>query len=270
MGARASFTRSQRSDSERRTIEMNVSNPFRAIGSKERLVDRVVREIEELIVSGRLEPDTKLPPERELAEQLGVSRTVVREAVRILVTKGLLETKHGVGTVVRHMTREQVVEPLTLYLRMQNGGNISFDDLYRVRLILEVEIAGLAAAQATEAELARLKDILTSMEAVQEDPELLAAHDADFHSVLARMTHNSLLIVLVDSIRDLLQEYIARVTPYLDPRQENLPLHHKLFERIQAGDVAGARQAMRENIEQMRKNSERYSRLAHQSALDIA
>jgi DNA-binding FadR family transcriptional regulator len=195
---------------------------------------------------------------------------VVREAVRILVTKGLLETKHGVGTVVRHMTREQVVEPLTLYLRMQNGGNISFDDLYRVRLILEVEIAGLAAGQATESELARLKQILTSMEAVQDDPELLAAHDADFHSALARMTHNSLLILLVDSIRDLLQEYIARVTPYLDPRRENIPLHYELFERIQAGDVEGARQAMRANIEQMRKNSERYTRVAQKSTLGIA
>jgi DNA-binding FadR family transcriptional regulator len=247
---------------------MTVSNPFRTIGSKERLVDRVVNEIEGFIIAGQLEPDTKLPPERELAEQLGVSRTVIREAVRILVTKGLLETKHGVGTVVRQMTREQVVEPLTLYLRTQNGGHISFDDLYQVRLILEVEIAGLAASQATETELALLQQIISSMEAVQDDPDLLAAHDADFHSALVRMTHNPLLIVLVDSIRDLLQEYIARVTPYLDPRQENLPHHYHLFERIQAGDVEGARQAMRENLEQMRKNSERYSKLAQKSILD--
>ncbi len=247
---------------------MNASNPFRTIGSKERLVDRVVNEIEELIITGRLQPETKLPPERELADQLGVSRTVIREAVRILVTKGLLETKHGVGTVVRQMTREQVVEPLTLYLRTQNGGQISFGDLYQVRMILEVEIAGLAASQATETELALLQRIINSMEAVQDEPDLLAAHDADFHSALARMTHNPLLIVLVDSIRDLLQEYIARVTPYLDPRQENLPHHYNLLERIQAGDVEGARQAMRENLEQMRKNSERYSKLAQERSLD--
>ena len=107
------------------------------------------------------------------------------------------------------------------------------------------------------------------METVQDDPDLLAAQDADFHSALARMTHNPLLIVLVDSIRDLLQEYIARVTPYLDPRQENLPLHYRLFERIEARDVEGARQAMRENLEQMRKNSERYWKLTHKNRLDI-
>jgi DNA-binding FadR family transcriptional regulator len=76
------------------------------------------------------------------------------------------------------------------------------------------------------------------------------------------MTHNPLLAILVDSIRDLLQEYVVRVTPYLDPSQENLPLHRKLLERIEARDVAGARQAMRENLDQMHKNTERYAELS--------
>lgn len=240
---------------------MTSSNPFRTIGTKERLVDRVVKELEELIITGQLQPDTKLPPERELAEQLGVSRTVVREAVRILVTKGLLETRPGVGTLVREMTRDQVVEPLNLLLRNRTNGEISFDQLHQVRSILEVEIAGLAALEATETEIGRLKELLASMEAVHDDSDQLAVHDANFHSTLAKMTHNPLLAILVDSIRDLLQEYIARVTPYLDPRQENLQLHQHLLERIQARDEEGARQAMRDNLEQMRKNTARYARL---------
>lgn len=241
---------------------MNKTNPFTTIGTKERLVDRVVREIEELIVTGQLQPDVKLPPEREFAEQLGVSRTVVREAVRILVTKGLLETTHGVGTTVRQMTREQVVEPLNLLLRNHTDGEVSFEHLYQVRSILEVEIAGLAALQATEFEIAELKQIVARMETVQDDPDTLAVYDADFHSALAKMTQNPLLAILVDSIRDLLQEYIARVTPLLDPRRENLPLHQKLLEQIEARHEAGARQAMRDNLEQMRKNTERYSELS--------
>lgn len=234
---------------------------FRAIGSKEKLVDRVVRELEELIISRQLEPDTKLPPERELADQLGVSRTVLREAVRMLVTKGLLETQPGKGTIVRKLTREQVVEPLSLLLRNHAGGEISFDQLYQVRSILEVEIAGLAALQASDADLAQLKRIVANMEAAQNDVTVLAVHDAEFHSALAKMTHNPLLAILVDSIRDLLQEYVVRVTPYLDPSQENLPLHQKLLERIEARDVAGARQAMRENLDQMHKNTARYAEL---------
>lgn len=241
---------------------MSKHNPFRTVGTKERLVDRVVKEIEELIVTGQLEPETKLPPEREFAEQLGVSRTVIREAVRILVTKGLLETTHGVGTTVRQMTREQVVEPLNLLLRNHTNGEVSFEHLYQVRSILEVEIAGLAALQATEVEIAELRQIVSRMETVQDETDVLAIYDADFHSALARMTHNPLLAILVDSIRDLLQEYIARVTPLLDPRQDNLPLHQNLLEQIEARNEVGARQAMRDNLEQMRKNTERYSELS--------
>ncbi len=242
-----------------------LQTPFRTIGSKERLVDRVVGELEQLIVSGQLEPETRLPAERDLAEQLGVSRTVVREASRILVTKGLLEIQPGVGTTVRQITNEQIVEPLNLLLRTRTGGKISFDHLHQVRSILEIEIAGLAAAHATDADIARLKQIMAAMETAQADPDQLAIHDADFHSALAQMTHNPLLAILVDSIRDLLQEYIALVTRYLDPRQENLPLHYRLLERIEARDVEGARQAMGENLDQMRKNTERYSKLSQTS-----
>lgn len=240
---------------------MATPNPFRTVGIKERLVDRVVKELEQLIIEGQLEPNTKLPPERELADQLGVSRTVLREAVRILVTKGLLETRHGVGTMVRQVTREQVVTPLNLFLRMQGGGEVSFDDLHQVRSILEIETAGLAASQATKEDINNLKKILADMVASQRDPEALASHDVNFHSAIAKTTHNPLLIVLIDSIRDLLQEYISRVTPYIDPQKDNLALHQKLLERIEAQDVEGARQAMRENLDQMKRNNEMYLKL---------
>lgn len=239
-----------------------LQSPFRTIGSKERLVDRVVSELEQLIVSGQLEPETRLPAERDLADQLGVSRTVIREASRILVTKGLLEIRPGVGTMVRQITSEQIVEPLNLLLRAHTGGEVSFEHLHQVRSILEIEIAGLAAANATDEDVARLRQIITAMETAQEDPDQLAIHDADFHSALAQMTNNPLLAILVDSIRDLLQEYIALVTRYLDPRQENLPLHYRLLERIEARDVEGARQAMDENLDQMCKNTERYFKLS--------
>lgn len=243
---------------------MSKTNPFQAVGSKERLVDRVVNEIERLIIEGELEPGTKLPPEREFAEQLGVSRTVLRESVHILVARGLLETKHGVGTIVRQITREQVVGPLNLYLRTQNAGKVSFSDLHRVRSILEVEIAGIAALQATDEDVANLRQIVGDMEIAQDDPETLAAHDADFHSALAETTHNPLLIVLVDSIRDLLQEYITLITPYIDPHRDSVQLHFNILEHVEAKDAAGAREAMRVNLDQMRKNSEMYSHLIEQ------
>jgi len=228
------------------------------------LVDRVVNEVEKLIVSGELAPDTKLPPEREWAEQMGVSRTIVREASRILAAKGLLETQHGVGTTVRQPTSQHVTEPLGLYLRTQGDGPISFQDLHQVRSILEVEIADIAAASATDEEIAQLRQVFDGMVAAKDDVAVLAERDTEFHRTLARMTHNPLLFVLMDSIRELLREYIALVTVFLDTDEDNIRLHRLLLERIEARDGAGARQAMSENLAQMRKNTELYSKLTWQ------
>ncbi|NOZ71809.1 MAG: FadR family transcriptional regulator [Chloroflexi bacterium] len=238
---------------------------FPTVNNKERLVDRVVKEVEDRIISGELPPGAKLPPEREWAEQMGVSRTVIREAARILAAKGLLLTQHGVGTTVRKLTSQHVVEPLGLYLRSQNHGLISFDDLHQVRSILEIEIAGIAAKSATAEEIAHLRQVFESMVEAKDDVSLLAERDTEFHRTLAMMTHNPLLFVLIDSIRQLLQEYIALVTVFLDPDEDNIPLHRLLLERIEARDEAGARQAMQKNLEQMQKNTELYSRRTAQT-----
>jgi GntR family transcriptional repressor for pyruvate dehydrogenase complex len=189
----------------------------------------------------------KLLPERELADELGVSRTVIREAVRILVAKGLLETKPGVGTIVRQVTSDQLVEPLSLLLRAQED-DISIEHLHQVRRILEVEIAGLAAIQATEEDIAELKAVLADMESVTDIPESFAAKDADYHRGLARTTHNPLLIILLDSIRDLMQEVRLLVTRHPDLREKVMPDHRKILERVAARDPEGARHAMEEHL----------------------
>lgn len=234
---------------------MDNEGMFRNVGVQGGLVDRVVNEIQRVIVSGQLEPGMKLLPERELADELGVSRTVIREAVRILVAKGLLETKPGVGTIVRQVTSDQIVEPLSLLLQTQEGG-ISIEHLHQVRRMLEVEIAGLAALQATEDDTAKLTGILDKMEAVLDIPEAFATRDADFHRGLARTTHNPLLIILLDSIRDLMQEVRLLVTRHPDLRQKVIPDHRKILERVEAKDPAGARQAMEEHLEHARRFQE--------------
>ncbi|GAB4538988.1 MAG: FadR/GntR family transcriptional regulator [Anaerolineae bacterium] len=234
---------------------MDGGSMFRSVGVQGGLVDRVVNEIQRVIVGGQLKPGMRLLPERELADQLGVSRTVVREAVRILVAKGLLETKPGVGTIVRQVTSDQIVEPLSLLLQTQKGG-ISIDHLHQVRRMLEVEIAGLAAEQATEEDITELKEILDMMEAVTDVPEAFAARDADFHQGLAKTTHNPLLIILLDSIRDLMQEVRLMVTRHPDLREKVMPDHRRILERVASKDPAGARQAMEEHLEHARRFQE--------------
>src|SRR5713226_8764577 len=126
------------------TVEKEARARFKVIGRKDGLVDQVVQAIEAQILSGRLAVGARLPAERDFSESLGVSRPVVREAVRNLTTRGLLDTRHGIGTTVRAVSRDEVVKPLTLFLRAR-GEEISIEHLHQVRSILEVENAALAA-----------------------------------------------------------------------------------------------------------------------------
>lgn len=219
---------------------------FQAIGSKARLVDRVVDEIQRLIFEGALKPGTKLPPEREFADQIGVSRTVVREAVHILVTKGLLETRQGVGTVVREMSNDRLIEPLSMMLQTKG---ISLYDLHQVRSILEVAIVGLAATQATRQDLAQLERIMSEMEENIGHTDVFIACDAEFHQTLAQTAHNPLLVMLLDSIRDLMTE--VRIQVHREPEiyATVVPDHREILERIEAHDAEAARQAMLRHLE---------------------
>jgi DNA-binding FadR family transcriptional regulator len=212
------------------------------------LVSQVVQTIEEQILDGRLPMGARLPAESEFAETLGVSRPVVREAVRTLVTKGLLETRQGVGTTIRAVTHEEIAMPLTLFLRTC-GQEVNLEHLYQVRSILEVENAALAARQRTEADIADLLRLREEMEAAEGDPEVFAARDSEFHRRLFEATHNPLLILLSDCIQKMMAE--VRVLVSRQPRffDRVMPTHIRVLECVLAQDPEGARAAMREHID---------------------
>ena len=200
------------------------------------------------ILDGRLTVGTRLPPERDLADSLGVSRTVVREAVRILVTKGLLETQHGVGTSVRAITRAEVVKPLNLFLRTC-GEDIRIEHLHHVRSVLEVENAGIAAQEASNAEIQALRATCEAMQASFAKPQQFAERDDEFHRRLAQTTHNPLLILLLDSIRDMIAEVRTRVSEEASLYERVMSTHLQILECIADRDARGARRAMREHLE---------------------
>ena len=238
------------------------TNTFRTIGTKVRLVDQVAEAIQNMVVSGQLEPGKRLPPERELAEQIGVSRTVIREAVQILVTKGLLETKHGIGTVVCHASNNHFAESLNLLL-LTHG--VTLDDLHHVRSILEVENARLAALQATEEDIAGLRRILAEMEQVKADAQAFADKDSEFHAALAQTSHNPLMIVLLDAIREPLQEIRLSVSRYPELFATVMPDHTTIVQRVEVRDPEGARQAMQVHLEHARSIQDKF--LAQQKGI---
>jgi GntR family transcriptional repressor for pyruvate dehydrogenase complex len=228
---------------------------FRTIGTKERLVDRVVEEIERLIIDQKLAPGMKLPPEREFAEQIGVSRTVIREAVQILVTKGMLQVKHGVGTIVNKMGSDQISEPLSMLFKTKG---ITLDNLHQVRTILEVEITGIAAENANQQEIKHLEEVLSNLEKNMNDPEAFAAGDTAFHHTLAEFSHNPLLIMLLDSIGGLMHEVRTSVSRYPAIFKTVVPDHREIMKSIQTKDAKRARQAMRNHLENARKIQQLY------------
>jgi len=224
---------------------------FRTVGAKDRLVDRVVNEIQHQIMAGKFSPGMMLPPERELCEQLGVSRTALREAVRMLVSRGLLETRPGVGTIVKEVTSDHVGQPLAMILTQ--SGSINLDHLNQVRQILEVEIIQLAANEATEEEIELLKSVYQKMEGAADRPREFSILDGDFHRTLAQITHNPFLVILLDAIRDAMESVRILVVTHPGLIATVNEDHRKMVQFIEAHDPRAAGKAMRAHLEHARK-----------------
>ncbi len=218
---------------------------FGQVNRERRLSDKVADMMLETILSDRLSVGDRLPSERELGEQFGVSRTVVREAVRALVTKGVIEVRSGSGLRVAAVDANAVSESMSLFLR---GGTLDFEKVHEVRTLLEVHLAGLAAERATDDDVAQLRDIHERMQREASDVEAAARDDLEFHRAIARATHNELFLLLMDSIGSSL----------IDIRRENLgsgsaPMtlsqHEAILELIAAHDPEAAQTAMQAHLD---------------------
>jgi GntR family transcriptional repressor for pyruvate dehydrogenase complex len=232
-------------------VHDQISSPqtelFEFIQRDSTLVSRVVEQIEGLIIKGQLRPGDLLPPENELARQLGVSRTVIREAMRTLIAKDLLQVRAGSGTVISTPTGKSLAQSMALLLRNSNS-ELDIDKVVQVRRLLEIEIAALAAERRSAEDLARLEESLDQMVHVSDHREGFAKSDVEFHTALARATHNELFVLLLDSISDVMLE--GRRTGFNVPGtpERGLKYHRAIFDQIKAGDPEGARQAMREHL----------------------
>ncbi|HWH12748.1 MAG TPA: FadR/GntR family transcriptional regulator [Solirubrobacteraceae bacterium] len=208
------------------------------------LADKVASAVADSIMAGRLEPGDKLPSERELGEIFGVSRPVVREAVRSLTAKGLLADKPRHGHVVQALGQDTVTESLTLYLR---GQRLDYGKLMEVRALVEVENAGLAASRASTEQVAILRTAAARLQ-VGLPAEQAALADTEFHRAIATATDNAFFEILIDSIREvLLTVQVPTLSDEVIVRRAQ-DAHRLIVERIAAGDVDGARQAMREHL----------------------
>jgi GntR family transcriptional repressor for pyruvate dehydrogenase complex len=232
------------------------TTPFQPPARADKLSDQVAAQLQQLVISNTLRTGEKLPSERELCELLGVSRTVVREAVRSLVVKGLLEVRRGGGTVVRSPDPALVSEMMTLMLSA-GGRDVSFTHVQEVRRLLEVELAGLAAERRDKADLQHMAAQLELMAEHAGDPERWAAADVAFHAAIAAATHNPLYPVLLGSIADMLIEVRRTGIRLPDTPARALKHHRAVFEQIQDADRAGARKAMQDHLRESEETFQR-------------
>ena len=219
----------------------------------ERLYEQIVNQIEGRIVAGEIKVGDQLPSERELAEQFGVSRVAVREAVKSLRQKGLLEIRPGRGTFVTNGTPGAVRHSLGMLMKF--GSADSYSNLVEVREILEPEIAALAATRITEDNISAMTKAVETMETALDNAEIFVEADLDFHLALAEATQNPIIPILMNSIIEILREQRKR-TGLVSGGLERGQSHHKMIlDAVIHRDSQAARKAMQDHLQQVREDS---------------
>ena|SRR5579859_1250192 len=219
-----------------------------------KVYEQIAEQIEQRILKGELRSGDRLPTERELAEQFQASRTAVREAMKTLAQKGLVDMRPGRGTIVIDGTSQAMRHSLGLMMRV---GQVSgSENLVEVREILEPEIAALAAIRATAVHIAALREAVTIMDASLDDADTYIAADNDFHRALAKATQNDLILTFVDSIVYLLSEQRKHIFSVSGGSARGQIYHKLLLDTILRRDPEAARAAMRAHLHQVRADVE--------------
>lgn len=199
------------------------------------VTDEAILRIKEMILTGELAPGGRLPPEKELSERLGLSRSSLREAVKALEVIRVLDVRRGDGTYVTSLEPRLLLEAMSFVVDLHDDQSVL--EIFAVRRILEPAAAALAARQAGEEALAALRAAVDTVDHAS-DVEGLVEHDLEFHRGIAEATGNSYLASLLDS----LSSHTVRARIWRGITQENavdrtLQEHHAILDAIAAGDA---------------------------------
>jgi GntR family transcriptional regulator, transcriptional repressor for pyruvate dehydrogenase complex len=218
-----------------------------------KVFEHIAAQIEQQILRGDLHNGDRLPTERELAEQFQASRTAVREAMKTLAQKGLVDMRPGRGTIVIDGTSRALSDSLGRMMRFNQLE--SEQSLVEVREIFEPEIAALAAARATDEDIAELRLAVEIMDTHLIEADAFITADNHFHQALARATQNALILTLMDPIMVLLSEQRKHIFG-VGGGPERGQHHHKLIlDAIIQHDPEAARRAMQAHLRQVRADA---------------
>lgn len=208
---------------------------------KNNLSDQIAEYLETRILRNELKVGEKLPGEIELAEKFGASRNVLREALAALKDRGLIAVKNGSGIFVAQPNSVALSKVVNRLVRI---GDVAPNEIYEIRLALEVDACGLAAKRATDDDIACLKSIIKQMEDAYTDDDQWSNYDYEFHQKIAYMTYNKLYPIILEPLSECVGNIRSIAPPPMEARMSGIKNHRDIVAAIEAHDQKAARKAM--------------------------
>jgi len=216
-----------------------------------RLYESVIEQIMDLIKNNKLKPGDKLPPERELAEKLSISRGSLREAFRVLESRGLIKSKPGGGRFIREVKKETLIDTENVILNLEKS---SILELLEAREMFEVKIAKIAAQRATTEDIELIEKALNKMgeeEELKDDKK--TESDTEFHLAIASASHNFVFINIIRLHLDLLKDTREKTWKIPGRREEQQEEHQAIFKAIKEHNSKKAGEVMLKHLKNIRK-----------------
>ncbi|SKA93096.1 transcriptional regulator, GntR family [Caloramator quimbayensis] len=221
-----------------------------------KIYEQVIEQIQGMILDGKLKKGDKLPSERDLAEQLNVSRTSVREALRSLEVIGLIECRQGEGNFVKERFENNLIEPLSIIFLLEDRNPI---EILELRKIIEIETAYLAAKRITDEEIKDLKDIVERLKASKDEAES-AKIDKEFHYRIAKSSGNFLIVNILNILSSLMDRYILEARKIILLTGENseylLNQHENIYTALSDRNPDMASLYMKKHFEMIERSIE--------------
>jgi GntR family transcriptional repressor for pyruvate dehydrogenase complex len=224
----------------KKTIDDDVTN-------HSQLTMQVVEHVRSLISSGEVHPGDRLPPERELARKLKISRSSLRAGIGFLSAMGVLKSRHGAGTFVS--SGPPALDSNSLNVLGALHGFLPWQ-MFEARLVLESNLAALAAERATDEHLAELSEEVAEMYASLDNPQEYLIHDVRFHRTIARAAGNPILGALMETITANLYEGRSKTVERSLNLKQSAEMHREIYRAIRAHNPTHARQVMEQHLNQ--------------------
>ena len=209
--------------------------------------EEVVTQLREMIQRGELNHGDRLPPERDLAKILGVSRPTLRAGIRSLSAVGILQSKQGAGTFVVEAEKSPTLDSSSLRMMAALHGFTSAE-MFEARLALEMSIAGLAAIRATSEQMTVMSEEIAGMFATLDEPAQFLVHDMNFHQTVAAASDNRILTALMNMIAKILFEARSKTVKRATDLKESAEMHRHIYRAIRERSSEAASAAMRDHL----------------------